>query len=235
MPVQPAAGAREALENGKGAQEARNFEAAHRHYDRAVRLCGAGDEMVRAEATYLRGALLFTESKYVECLPYLRAYLEQDTADALSFCDTAKSFLAIAEMEADPSATTMDAVIAAADATSDDARRRSASPSYQVDYNPAHQYASTTEATDLDESSDGQRFDGRLSGGRLRTSNGRTYSAPEPAGEPFERDARGRGRGLSRSLQTKCVGEAPEDRCLCCWSMFMASLALLMWLYGIVA
>ena len=70
MPVQPAAGAREALENGKGAQEARNFEAAHRHYDRAVRLCGAGDEMVRAEATYLRGALLFTESKYVECLPH---------------------------------------------------------------------------------------------------------------------------------------------------------------------
>ena len=224
-----AGGAREALENGKGAQEARNFEAAHRHYDRAVRLSEAGDEQVRAEATYLRGALLFSESKYVECLPYLRAYLEQDTADALSFGDTAKSFLAIAEMESDPTVTTMEAVVAGT-ATADYARRRSASPSYQIDYNPAHQYAtSAVEATDQ---SDAQRFDGRLSGGRLRTSSGRTYSTPEPTSETFEQGAP---RDRSSSWQTKCVGTAPEDRCLCCWSVVMAFLVLIMWLYGIMA
>lgn len=234
-------GARDALENGKGAEEAQNVEAAIKHFDRAIRLShqlsDEGDALVRAEATYLKGQLLFSQSKYAEALPLLRAYLEQDSEDALSFGDTAKSFVAIAEMEVDPDAMMAvmameasgrsggDDSVSSSDAETGDSR---ASQSYQVDLNPAHQAAETDQ---------GERFDGRLSGSRLRTSAGRRYSAPDPADAPPERDTRqysGRLRG-GGSLQAKCCGERVEDQCMCCWSVVMASLTCCMWLYSIVA
>lgn len=204
-------GAREALENGKGAVEVDNLEAALGHFDRAISLSVDGEEVVRSEAMYQKGKALFQRQSYSECLPPLRDYLEQDRDDALGFHDEAKSYLFIAEGE-----------LGAASSTS------------AVELNPAHQDAGTV--TNIEE---GQRFDGRLSGGRLRTSGGRTYSAPEPASEDvFERDAWSRGvrrGGVVSTVQAECCGESQADQCLCCWSVAMAFLAATMWLYGIVA
>ena len=235
--------ARAALGYGKDAEQALNFEEAVKHFDSAIRLShqlsGEAGALVRAEATYLKGKLLFSQSQYAEALPLLRAYLEQDIEDALSFGETAKSFVAIAEMECDPDAmTAVMAMEASTRSSGDDSDSSSdaetgdsrASQSYQVDLNPAHQDAGL--ATDQ-----GERFDGRLSGSRLRISAGRRYSAPESTDMPPEGDTRwysGRPRGGS-SLQAKCCGERVEDQCLCCWSVAMASVSLCMCLYGIVA
>lgn len=219
--LEAAEGAREALENGKGAEEAQNTEAALRHFDRAIRLSSGnyGDE-VQAEATYRKAHLLFSQGKYVECQPPLRAYLEQDPADALSFGEQARSYLAIAEMESSPNA----AVIAAAETGPSDTSTGDvpSDPSYQVDLNPAHQHRTATV----------ERFDGRLSGGRLRTSGGRTYSAPEPAADTFEQDG---WAGGSSSVQQMCCGRSTADQCLCWCSVVMASLTWIMCIYGITA
>lgn len=219
--LEAAEGAREALENGKGAEEAQNTEAALRHFDRAIRLSSGNDgDEVQAEATYRKAHLLFSQGKYVECQPPLRAYLEQDPADALSFGEQARNYLDIAEMESSPNA----AVIAAAERDPSDTSTGDVPfPSYQVDLNPAHQQS--TAAVE-------QRFDGRLSGGRLRTSGGRTYSAPEPAADSFEQDGRA---GGSSSVQQMCCGRSTEDQCLCWCSVVMASLTWIMCIYGITA
>ena len=55
--------ARAALEDAKAAVELQDDEAAHRSLDRALRLCAAQSDaeaaLVRTEATYFKGTLLY--------------------------------------------------------------------------------------------------------------------------------------------------------------------------------
>ena len=221
------AAARAALENGKGALEAQKIEAALKHFDRAVLLSTnvGGDELVGAEATFRKGQALFSEARYAECGPHLRAYLDQDPADALGFNQETQSFLAIAEMEAGDTQTIS---VLSSDAPG------GASPS-QVDMNPV-----STDVTMRDSAP--PAFDGRLSAGRLRTSGGRTYSGPEPQPtETFERDSRRVANADQRQaaggsdLAAVCCGETEPEKCLCGGIVIMLSMISIMLLYGIVA
>lgn len=246
-----------ALENGKGAEEVGNTEAAIRHFDRAVRLSAGpgGDWLVGAEATYRKGHALFTTRQYHECRPHLQSYMDQDSDNALGFANEALSFIAIADLEASPDATTISTL-------SSDAPR---SPTQVgVDINPVHQDAMMSRSSSVpdDGGTPGSggggpvAFDGRLSTGtRLRTSAGRTYSPPDPesaaAGDPdvFMRD-RQRAvtnprfqRGVSGlpdlsedgATTAWCCGEELAEQGLCVCICFMLCMISLMLLIGIIS
>lgn len=222
-------GAHEALENGKGAEQAANYEAALSHYTRAISLSADGDEMTRAEATFLKGQVLFSQQKYIECVPPLRAYLEEDSTDSLAFGDTAKSLLAIAAME---SGTDSNVDVPAA------AQVGGPPPGPPPPLPPTDSGGSERLANPMYHGASpgvGTAEQGPAGGGSL------VVDIPPPpaasgAGMFPEMEPRRRFQPSGdRTLQSMCIGQARVDQGLCLASCCMVVVICVLFIYGYAA
>ena len=242
---------RAALEEAKAAVESQDEEAAHRHLDRALQLCAAQSDaeaaLVRTEATYYKGTLLYNQQRFSEARPHLQSFLAQDGDDQLGTGDDVRSMLMICEEQS-----------AAAGRFAGDAAGRLAiaaggaepPPRSQTDLNPAHRPTA------------------------MRRSGGRGYDTLADDGDgdgggggggAFEQDAgrrggrRGGGAARERTLGGAltllcslvflchlcltgfvhragvCCGEESDEKAICLGICVMLVLIAILTLYGIAA